>query len=106
MPKKMVTFVDLSDVYEHIGFTDDEVEWIADGGFDCVTFGDAEYTLIGNNFALHCIVGGLMSYYDWLNENDDSIPSRLLPARIFTKDEIEQKFWELVGKDDYINLES
>lgn len=98
--------VDISEVYDYLELDNNAVDWIADSGFGCVSYGDAKATLIGNKFALSCIVNGMMSYYDWLNENEDSIPSRLLPARIFTKDEIEKKFWELVDKDDYINLES
>ena len=98
--------VDISEVYDYLELDNDEVDWIADRGFDCVSYGDAMATLIGNVFALSCIVDGLMSYYDWLNENKGSIPSRLLPARILSKEEIEKKFWELVGNDDYINLES
>lgn len=98
--------VDISEVYDYLELDNDEVDWIADRGFDCVSYGDAMATLIENVFALSCIVDGLMSYYDWLNENKGSIPSRLLPARILSKEEIEKKFWELVGNDDYINLES
>lgn len=86
MPKRTVTFVDLSDVYEHIGFTDDEVHRLMDHAWDDVSHGDAFATLIGNNFALSCILDG---YGD----------GRL------TEEQIGAKFWEIVGRDDYINLE-
>ena len=36
-----VTFVNLSDIYDHLELTNNEVEWIADRGFDCVSYGDA-----------------------------------------------------------------
>lgn len=96
--------VAISAIYDYIGFTDDEVEYIADYGFDCVTFGDAPYTLIGNNFALSCIVDGYTAYLDAMNNNVGE-PSRNLPEQVLTREEITQKFWEIVEREDYVNLE-
>lgn len=106
--KKTVTCIQLWDVLDHIGFNDEEIEAISDYGFSGVSWGDATYTLIGNNFALDCIQTAIVSYYhDWLNGEDGmGTPSRNLPEHIWSKEEIAEKFWQVVGEDDYINLES
>ena len=45
-------------------------------------------------------------YYDELNDNDGDIPSRSVPNRILTEEEVRTKFWEVVAQWDYVNLES
>ena len=87
--RNVVGFVNLVDVLEHIGYTQEEQEEILDAGFSNVTWGDAVYTLIGNNFALHCLHAGNM-YLD----------------TPLAEDAVNMWFWEVVGKDDYINMET
>ena len=87
--RNVVGFVNISDVLEHMGYTEEEQEEILDAGFSNVTWGDAVYTLIGNNFALHCIHAGNM-YLD----------------TPLAEDAVTMRFWEVVGKDDYINMET
>lgn len=105
--RQTVSFVDFWRVLDHIGFEDELRDWIYEYGFDGVTWGDAAYTLIGNNFALDCIQTAVVSYYhDWLNAEDGmGTPSRNLPEHIWSKEEIAEKFWQIVGQDDYINME-
>ena len=87
--RTVVGFVNISDVLEHMGYTEEEQEEILDAGFSNVTWGDAVYTLIGNNFALHCLHAGNM-YLD----------------TPLAEDAVTMRFWEVVGKDDYINMET
>ena len=105
VPRKVIGCVQLWDVLDHIGFSDEEVEAISDFGLSGVSFGDSAYTLIGNNYALHIIQDSIATYYDELNSGD--FPhSRSIPSHLYTPEEIARKFWEVVGEDDYINLES
>ena len=106
--KKTLTVISIWDILDHIGFTAEEVEAISEYGLDGVSFGDATYTLIGNNFALDCIQSAMWSYYQELNDSDDGMgtPSRDIPAHVWSKEEIAEKFWAVVNEDDYINLES
>ena len=104
MARTTVSFVHLYDVLEHIGFNIDEVGAILDYGFNDVTYGDADYTLIGNNYALECIVNGVNGYYDELEQMED-MPSRTIPTHILGREEIVQKYWEVVSLQDYINVE-
>ena len=106
VPRKVIGCVQLWDVLDHIGFSDAEVEAISDYGLDGVSFGDATYTLIGNNFALDCIVNGLEAYYDELESLEGDHPSRMIPARIYTRKDITEMFWKVVDKDDYVDLET
>ena len=87
--RTVVGFVNISDVLEHIGYTEEEQEEILDAGFSNVTWGDAVYTLIGNNFALDCIIEGNLG----LDEP-------------FNPELVQMRYWEMVGQDDYLNLES
>ena len=87
--RTVVGFVNISDVLEHMGYTEDEQEEILDAGFYTVTWGDAVYTLIGNNFALHCIHSG----------------NTFLDTPL-AEDAVTMRFWEAVGQDDYINMET
>jgi hypothetical protein len=103
--KKNLTVISFWDILDHIGFGDGEVEAISDYGLSDVSFGDATYTLIGNNYALHLIQSAIATYYDELNSGD--FPhSRSIPPHLYTPEEIAEIFWGVVGEDDYINLES
>lgn len=104
--RKTTSFVSFLDIAQHIGLTQEEVDAVCDIGFSNVSWGDADYTLIGNNYALECILGGLLTYYDILNDNDGDLPSRAIPERTLTAQEVRTKFWEIVGKNDYVNMES
>jgi len=94
--KKTLTVISIWDILDHIGLSDAEVEAISDYGLSGVSFGDATYTLIGNNFALHLIQDGIATYYD----SEDVAGVHL------TAEDIAEKFWQVVDEDDYINLES
>lgn len=104
--KKTLTVISLWDILDHIGFSDAEVEAISDYGLSGVSFGDATYTLIGNNFALHLIQSAIATYYDELNSEDPDQPSRNILPHLYTPEEIATIFWGVVDEDDYINLES
>ena len=95
--KKTLTVISLWDILDHIGFSDEEVEAISDYGLSQVSWGDATYTLIGNNFALHIIQDSITTYYE---AEDIDLPHK------YTAEEIATIFWGVVGEDDYINLES
>ena len=87
--RNVVGFVNISDVLEHMGYTEDEQEEILDAGFSNVSWGDATYTLIGNNLALHCLHAGNV-YLD----------------TPLAEDAVNMRYWEVVGQDDYINMET
>ena len=108
IPRLTINAVSLWDILDFMELRDEEVQAISDYGLSNVSFGDSMFTLIGNNFALDCIVNGLMAYYDELQMDADEYgqPSRSLPARLYTRKDIEEMFWAVVGEDDYINLES
>lgn len=104
MRKTTVTFVDVSEVYAQLGFTEDLARHVDQVGFSNVTWGDADLTLVGNVFALDCIVEGVFSYYDSLDDNLGE-PSRNLPDVVWNEDDLRAAFWRLVGPEDYVNLE-
>ena len=106
MKSTTVSFVNFADIANHLQLTADELDAVYDYGFSNVSWGDATYTLIGNDYALRCIVNALMTHYDELNDNDGDIPSRSIPDRILTEDEVCTKFWEMVEQWDYVNLEN
>jgi len=87
--RNVVGFVNIVSVLEHMGYSEDEQDEILDAGFSNVTWGDATYTLIGNNFALDCIHRGNV-YLD----------------RPLAEDAVNMRYWEVVGEDDYINMET
>ena len=95
MRKTTVTFVNLSDIYDHLELSHQEVEWIADRGFDCVSYGDAFATLIKNPYALDCMVEAYEDYH-----------KNVIANKSMTYADFCQKFWEVVDSDDYINLEN
>jgi hypothetical protein len=94
MSKTTVTCVDISDIYDHLELTNGEVEWIADKAWSNVSYGDATFTLIGNNFALECLLEGYEDYH-----------SCVIANKSMTRDDFIRKFWEIVDEADYINLE-
>lgn len=102
--QKTVTFLDVSEVYAQLGFTDALAQHVDLNGFQKVSFGDADFTLVGNHFALDCIVEGVFHYYDDLDDNLGE-PSGNLPDRVWNEDDLRAAFWRVVGQDDYINLE-
>ena len=104
--KKNLTAISLWDILDYMEFRQAEQEAISDFGLSNVSFGDATYTLIGNNYALSLIQDSIMAYYDELESLEGDNPSRMIPARIYTRQDIADMFWAVVGEDDYINLES
>ena len=104
--RKTVSCVSLWDILDYMEFRQEEQDAVSDFGLSNVSFGDAAYTLIGNNYALSLIQDSLEEYYDELESLEGDNPSRMIPARIYTREEIADMFWAVVGEDDYINLES
>ena len=104
--KKNLTAISLWDILDHMELRQEEQDAISDFGLSNVSFGDAAYTLIGNNYALSLIQDSLEEYYDELESLEGDNPSRMIPARIYTRQEIADMFWAVVSEDDYINLES
>lgn len=94
MRKTTVTFVSISDIYDQLELTNQEVEWIADRAWSNVSYGDSSYTLIGNVFALDCM---LEAYEDYHNT--------VIANKSMTRDDFANKFWEIVDAADYIDLE-
>lgn len=95
MRKTTVTFVDISQVYEQLGFSDDMAQHVDAVGFSNVSYGDAFATLIGNRYAWECILDGVRDYHILLN-------------RETPEDEVEElraKYWDAVGLDNYVNVE-
>lgn len=95
MIRTTVTFVDVSELYRNLGFSDDMIRHVDQVGFSNVSYGDADMTLVGNVFAMDCILEGLEDYYD-LHD---------VEPRPYTQETFAAKYWELVGEADYINLE-
>lgn len=96
-----LSYVNISDVLNAIGYGQNDLpadtygyetaaEEILDRAFDWVSFGDACYTLVGNNDVLENLVDYLRLHY---NRSDSQL------------DEVRAKFWALVGDQDYINME-
>lgn len=90
-----VTLVNVADIYDNMGLTDAEVDFIADNAWNDVSFGDANYTLIGNVFALDCMLDAYEDYH-----------KNVIANKSMTRDDFCDKFWEIVDDADYINLES
>ena len=89
-----VSLVNISDVYDHLGLTDYEVEWIADTAWSNVSYGDSNFTLVGNVFALD----QMLEAYEHYHKNT-------IANKSMTRDDFANKFWEIVDDADYINLE-
>ena len=90
-----VSLVNISDIYTHLKLTNQEVEWIDGMAWNNVSYGDAEYTLIGNVFALDCMLDGYEDYH-----------KHVIANKSMTRDDFCDKFWEIVNDADYINLEN
>lgn len=90
-----VSLVNISDVYDHLGLTDYEVEWIADTAWNDVSYGDSNFTLVGNVFALDRMLDAYENYH-----------KNTIANKSMTRDDFANKFWEIVGEADYINLEN
>lgn len=90
-----VSFVNISDIMDAIAFEPYEVEHIYQTSFDHVSWGDAMYTLIGNQEALSCILNGYHDYH-----------SKHIANKALTTDDIGQRFWRIVEDNDYINMEA
>jgi hypothetical protein len=93
------------EVLSHIGFTDNEMDAIVAYGFDNVTWGGAAYSLISTESAFQRILQGIRTYYDEIEALGGDTPSRMIPARIYTKQDITDAFWSCVGATEYIDLE-
>lgn len=85
------SFVHIYDVLTHIGFSDNSIDEILAIIGNDVSWGDATYTLINNAFTLELIQEAALSRHV-----EGDIPDET----------IAERFWEVVGKDDYINLET
>ena len=108
IPRTRLTMIDLWDILDYMELREEEVTAVADYGFSKVSYGDAAYTLVSSTYALDGIVNGLLSYYDELESDVDEHgqPHRSLPARLYTRKDIEEMFWAVVGENDFINLEA
>ena len=89
-----VSLVNISDIYDHLELSNHEVEWIADKAWSNVSYGDSSYTLVGNAFALDCMVEAYEDYH-----------THVIANKSMTRDDFANKFWEIVDDADYINLE-
>ncbi len=56
IPRGSLTVISLWDILDYMELREEEVQAIADYGLSNVSYGDSLFTLIGNNFALDCIV--------------------------------------------------
>jgi hypothetical protein len=104
--RQTLSVVALSDMLRHMEFRSEEIEAIMDFGFNSVTFGDASYTLIPAWAAIDRIWLGLEEYYNELEDMaEDGTPSRSIPAKIYTEQEIRITLRKLVNQNDYVDLE-
>ena len=92
--KYTVTLVNVADIYDHLGLTDDEVDHIADVAWRNVSYGDSNFTLVGNVYALDQMLDAYEDYHQSVIVN-----------KSMTRDDFANKFWDIVGEADYINLE-
>lgn len=89
--RQTVSFVNITDVMHMLGealgedFLARQDVWEY---FNGVSYGDASYTLVGNNFALAIL-------QDYMHN-----------IHYIDADVVAQRFWELVGEQDYINMEA
>lgn len=93
--RKTVSYINLNDVLNALGSTEKEREQVT-REFEDALFVDAEMTLINTEYALDIIVTGYTrAYYN-----------HVYPAAVeFDDVPLCKKFWTIVAKDDYINLE-
>lgn len=69
----------------------DVQEELLDRAFDWVSFGDASYTLVGNNIFIESVLQHMKHFYSL---SDSQL------------DDIRKKFWSIVEDQVYINMES
>ena len=93
--KTAVTCVSFASLTDYLGVTADEVQAICDYGFSNVSWGDADYTLVNSQYALECIVNGLLSYHDEAGTEPT-----------LSEADLRTKYWEIVERNDYIDMES
>lgn len=89
-----VSLVNISDIYDHLELTDDEVDFIADNAWVGVSYGDSSFTLIRNVYALDRMLDAYEDYH-----------LTAIVNKSMTRDDFCDKFWEIVDDADYINLE-
>lgn len=89
MKSTTVSFINFTDIANHLQLTVDEMDAVYKYGFSNVSWGDAAYTLIGNNYAVRCIVNALMAYYDELNDNDGDIVRCIVSGVMAYYDELD-----------------
>lgn len=86
--RKTVSYINFTDVLDMLNCSADEQQHIYDS-LTNVSFGDADMTLINAAHALNAIVCGC--------ESAESLHDEATLCK---------KFWTIVAKDDYINLEA
>ena len=79
------SYVNMTDILADLHITGEDAEDFFRWYMDWVSFGDATYTMIGNNQML----AQLQRY--WKDQQ---------------KVDLTETYWKLVGENDYINLES
>lgn len=92
--KTTKTFMDISDLYAYLGLTDYEIDHIADLAWRNNSYGDATYTLVKSVYALDQMLDAYENYH-----------RNHIANKSMTAEDFRSKFWQLVEKDDYINLE-
>ena len=90
-----VSLVNIADIYAHLDLTVPEAQWIDETAWNDVSYGDANYTLVGNVYALDQMLNGYEDYH-----------KNVIANKSMTRDDFANKFWEIVGEADYINLEN
>lgn len=106
--KSTVSCVSFSSLTAYLGLTDNEVDAVCDMGFSTVSWGDADYTLVNSDYALKCIIDGLIAYYDeYYDELNDKAGglNLTISERTLSEEELRTKYWEIVERNDYIDLE-
>lgn len=92
-----VSFVNYSDLLSHLQFTEEEELTLESLAWSNVSFGDADYTLVGNTFALNCILDAIAYGGAWEHLSGDEV--------LAVQNQVREKFWKFVGPQDYVNLE-
>lgn len=89
LKSQSLSCVNVSDIMKLLGFNAEEQEDLFSGYLDWVSYGDAQYTLVGNVEFIHSI----MDYLDSIGRNDEEIGA------------IVNAYWENISKEDFINME-
>ena len=77
--KYTVTLVNVADIYDHLGLTDDEVDHIADVAWRNVSYGDSNFTLVGNVYALDQMLDAYEHYHK--NTIAIALPHLMMPTK-------------------------